>query len=93
MIDGHYTGESNSVNVQLPGLSELLDRDASMVCVSVCDISKFGRRDEVMVSSNRIVVGTMSDMTPPVTAQDLSELDYKTKDGGQMCQHTSRRPN
>jgi hypothetical protein len=76
VIVGHYTGNSNSVNVRLPGLSEFLDCGASMVCVvSVRDISRSrspsGRCDEFIVSWNRIVVGTTSDMTPPVMAQDL----------------------
>ncbi len=72
-IDGRHTGESNSVSVQLLGLIEFLECVASMVCVSACDISKsLSRRcDEFMVSRNRIVVGTTSDMTPPVMAHDL----------------------
>lgn len=73
----HHTGESNSVTVQLLGLAEFLGRVASVVCDSVCDISRsLSRRcDEFLVSRNRIIVGTASVMTPPVMAQDLLDFD------------------
>ena len=72
-VHRRHTGESNSVTVQLLGLTEFLVRAAPVDSVSACDISRSlsGRCDEVLVSSNRIIVGTASDMTPPVIAQDL----------------------
>lgn len=54
-------------------MSEFLVRAAPVDSVSVWDVPRplSGRCDEVLVSWNRIIVGTASDMTPPVMAQDL----------------------
>jgi hypothetical protein len=69
-----YTGESCSVVKQLPRLSDLREWDASVVYVSMCDLSGSpdGRCDICVVLWNCIVAGpVVSDNIPPMMAQDL----------------------
>ena len=67
---GHHTDESNSVTVQRLGLTEFKDGAASVDSISTCETSG-GRCDGVLVSWNRTIVGTVSNITPPVTVRDL----------------------